>query len=771
MRRFTPLRTALVITLLCLTLGASARPAHAGTPPNRLDDNRAAGTITVTAITGLLSALTGLPLVLIPLTFSGRVIHNPHIFNVYWADDWNSSNPPQFNTSAINNFTTALAGSNYFAAAAQYGVGSASFAGSHVASACGSPGSSESFAAILAWITCEVQVPGTGVPYPDDNSLYNVWLPHGTSVSEAGPNCSGFGAYHFMSAALTIHVVLFVPVPDIQDYAFTVLPTDCANGSFDNLTALASHEIIEASTDPNFGLGWIDLSTFDFHALDQIAKEGEAADICEPGAGAVPMPPVRLNNGVEVAPYWSNAAGACFPATHQVTLDQAGLPNTVPHTVSITGAAITGDTNSHTFPVPFTMQVVDGGTFSFSYPSPVSDPNPGIRYVTADPGGSETLTADFSHTATYAQQDFLTVNTNAGPPSPPSLTVSGWQPDGSTVSLTTDPLLSTPPDRWRFDHWSGDVSAVTPATSIVMNGPKTATANYVLQHDLTFDQAGIPGFPWTVTMDGTTHSGPYSTWFDKGTSHTFSYQSPVPGTSGNQYVLTGTSEPSPLSATSTRTVIGTYKTQHLLTVNTTGLPSPNLATITNSGTSLGTANDSTPLAVWLDDGTVLNLDADANVNGANGIQYFNQGFLPVPPPTLLAPFATTVTYETVAQLIDDAIASGGISGPGAAGQAVAFKQQFAAVQADMAVHNYAQALLDLQSFISHAQAQCCQPTSGKKLSPATAKTFELDASLVYHNALCLARAATQITAATASADYTYYTTLVSSLGGSVLPPC
>src|SRR5205823_6243215 len=176
MRRFTLLRTLLVITLLCLALGASARPARAGSPPNRLDDNRVAGTIGVTAITALLSALTGLPLFLIPLTFSGRVIGNPHIFNVYWADDWNNSNPPQFNTGAIDNFTTALAGSTYFAGAAQYGVGSASFAGSHVASAAicgGAPGSSESFLDILGYITCEVQVPGTHVPYPDGNSLYN----------------------------------------------------------------------------------------------------------------------------------------------------------------------------------------------------------------------------------------------------------------------------------------------------------------------------------------------------------------------------------------------------------------------------------------------------------------------------------------------------------------------------------------------------------------------------------------------------------------------
>jgi hypothetical protein len=95
----------------------------------------------------------------------------------------------------------------------------------------------------------------------------------------------------------------------------------------------------------------------------------------------------------------------------------------------------------------------------------------------------------------------------------------------------------------------------------------------------------------------------------------------------------------------------------------------------------------------------------------------------------------------------------------------------AAFQADLKVHNWAQALSDLQSFISHSQAQCCQTQSGKELSQLTASTFEYDASLVYHNALCKALAAGQITSAQASADYTYYQNLVTGLGNSPLPPC
>src|SRR5713101_5086635 len=200
-------------------------------------------------------------------------------------------------------------------------------------------------------------------------------------------------------------------------------------------------------------------------------------------------------------------------------------------------------------------------------------------------------------------------------------------------------------------------------------------------------------------------------------------------------------------------------------VSLTPSPVVNDTHIFNGATLLGTANDLSPLVLFVDDGPFA-LNADANVNGAGGLQYFFQGFTPAPPVTLTAAFTTTATYKTMAQLIDDALAGGGIYGPGADGLANSYRHQFAAVQADMASRDYAQALTDLQSFISHVQAQ-----SGKHVTPALATTLQLDALLVYHNALCLAVGAAQIDAATASADYTFYSNLESSLGGTVLPPC
>ena len=58
-------------------------------------------------------------------------------------------------------------------------------------------------------------------------------------------------------------------------------------------------------------MGWIDNSKFDLTNLTPLFTEGEAADIC--GRGDVPTDPVRLDSGIMVATYWSNADNACVP--------------------------------------------------------------------------------------------------------------------------------------------------------------------------------------------------------------------------------------------------------------------------------------------------------------------------------------------------------------------------------------------------------------------------------------------------------------------------
>jgi len=822
------LRAAIPIVLavaLLATLVVSS--AEAGSPPNRLDPP---GGGPVGLLTDACNSILGpfkdvsdfFDLDVCP-SMSGRVIANPHIWNVFASDNWDAEHPASLSTAAINDLTRGMidtsSGNDYLGPASQYGVGAASFQGSSQNDGCGgAPSGTTNFVSILLWITCEIQAPGTGIPYPDDNSMYVIYLPASVDVDNGpfGGTCDGFSAYHFQSMALKVDWVtaevpdpldpfgdpIEVPVPPFfhahfQSYPFAVIPLKCAkddtftkgsrgSGTLrpDWVTEMASHEIVEALTDPIVPNGWIDRSKFDFS--DSAFKEGEAADICEPGKAA-PSQPRRLDNGILVSPYWSNRDNACVPLVHKLTLRTIGLPDG--GSAKVTSRAIYGDANEHTqslphvycddpttlsFPAPSSTCVTHNARVSWSFPSPVAG-TPGVRYVTGNTGDSTFIDQDVTSTAIYGQQYFLTTQTSPANVKSlaATLTPSQWAASGSTIGITTDALVPSGADRYRFRSWSwtGDGNSTSLLANILMDAPKTATADYVVQHQITFDQTGIPaGVPWNVTVRGVEHSGPYSEWFDEFDSVAFGFQDPVPGpTPGTRYKLVSVNASSPLSVTTTRTISATYKKQYLLTVNTSGLPSPNLTNITNGGGLLGTANDSTPLAAWVDEGAALALDGDANVNGVDGTQYFAQDFSPAPPATMTGPFQTTLTYKTMAQLIKEALAGGGIVGPNGPGVGTALTQQFAAVEADMGAKRYVPALGDLTAFVDLVKAQCCTPKDGMSITPPIARMLQLNAMLVYRSALCLG--ASMLKPKQMADSYSYYQQLVTSLGGTVLPPC
>ncbi len=90
---------------------------------------------------------------------------------------------------------------------------------------------------------------------------------------------------------------------------------------------------------------------------------------------------------------------------------------------------------------------------------------------------------------------------------------------------------------------------------------------------------------------------------------------------------------------------------------------------------------------------------------------------------MTANISDTATYQTMAQSIGAALASGGIAN---GGQATALTQQFAAVQADIQSGNTAQALADLHSFAADVRAQ-----AGKHITPATVQALLAAAQPVY----------------------------------------
>jgi len=362
---------------------------HAGVPQNLLDDNRGDLALAALETAAFNTAINGAGFNLNPLTannppvfVSGRVLAHPKIHNLYLDDDWDGHNPDAPKMAQLDGFTQALAGSHYLDEAAQYGVQNADFTGSHGRSIFCIPVQPEldhaEFVELLAWVTCEVGFnpvppagllpPITGVPPTNDDTLYVVYLPRSMSIVDG--DCGSLSGYHFFGAApnVTFESVFGVPLPIpvfySQTFAYAVIPTKCAQGGtpqaiMDSITAAASHEIVEAATDPLVGTGWINDSVVDdphgdffsnlingFSNVSTDLKVGETADICEdvtnpqtgPPAFQHPTPPINLpvddstlaqqigNNQIQVATYWSNRGNGCGPFLPTTRL-KFGSPN------------------------------------------------------------------------------------------------------------------------------------------------------------------------------------------------------------------------------------------------------------------------------------------------------------------------------------------------------------------------------------------------------------------------------------------------------------
>jgi hypothetical protein len=308
--------------------------------------------------------------------------------------------------------------------------------------------------------------------------------------------------------------------------------------------------------------------------------------------------------------------------------------------------------------------------------------------------------------------------------------------DGIALDGSGDVYISGTTQSTDFPHTSGVYQTANRGTSnafVAKVGPV---------YQITLDETGLPTtVPHHATFDGATVSLPYNTLVSDGSTHTYSFPSPVPApTAGTRYV---TADP---GGTITHVFSDTaaYTTQHLLSVDESGLPSGLTWHVTVNGTSYPG-----PLSLWLTHGTGLSMSADPLLL-SSGTLYFFQGFSPGVPATLTAPFAITAVYLTMAQILGNAHLPG------------SYNDQWNGVQTDISAGKYADALGDIKAFVNHVTADSQVPLAEQKV-------LVLDAMLVYYQQICPALAAGQISKTTAANDYAYYKATVTSFGGTPLP--
>jgi hypothetical protein len=642
------------------------------------------------------------------------------VFNLYWDSTWDSDHPGA-TRSTINAATSALFGSPYPSSLTQYSVpATLGFRGSAQAvSFCGSsPGSMTSTPTLLLFMICEEATPGDGVPFavafPGDttNIIYNVILPVGTNISDTITNPFN-GNVIFRNGSCNSGVI---PVGGGAIYG-------------------AYHALA-----PGLPIPLVPLRTIFFTIIP--------ADCAKVG-GSLSVPKLMTLISHEVV----EASTDPVPLLYWINLLNSGT------TGGLFSALVTGeaaDECENTFgAVPFAPSGI-AMTVNAYWSNAVH---------ACVVGGSRVVSTTFTETGVPPS---LTTATIAGVSRSLNGSLTEAELEGTSFAFPSE-IDDGAGVRYVLDSCTPSQTGTVafPAGNITADASENITCAYHKEVTVSFNESGIPGgVVWQVTVNGVVHDGPFSDFFPANVPINFSYQSPVPGAvSGTRYVLLGTNVASPVSVFTPTAVIGTYQTQHLLTVSTSGLGS-SFTHVFNGGTLLGMANDSTPVSVWLPSGTSLHLAVDSPVAGPGGMQFIFQGFVPPPPATLTAPFGTVAVYLSVAQMIANAVASGGIYGPGANGIANSLTQKFSNVQDKIARGDLTAALGQIKAFVNEVNAQ-----TGKHITPATAAALDLAALSVFHSVLCQALASGQITPAQASSEYAWYAAQVTSLGGTPLPPC
>src|SRR5919108_506458 len=210
------------------------------------------------------------------------------------------------------------------------------------------------------------------------------------------------------------------------------------------------------------------------------------------------------------------------------------------------------------------------------------------------------MNAPRSLTANYGVQYQLSLATD--PAAVGTNHISGasngdWFDSGATVNVTADlDVAKAVGERYHFSAWSGASTATTLATSVTMNAPKSLTANYGVQYQLSL--ATNPAAVGTGNISGASDGD----WFDSGSTVNLTAALNVPKAAGERYHFSAWSGASTATTVSTSVTMNAPKS---LTANYGVQYQLSLAT---NPAAVGTGNISgASSGDWFDSGASVNV--------------------------------------------------------------------------------------------------------------------------------------------------------------------
>jgi hypothetical protein len=285
------------------------------------------------------------------------------------------------------------------------------------------------------------------------------------------------------------------------------------------------------------------------------------------------------NSGYNFSSWTGSVTGSTNPVA--VTMDSAknitanftSTSSNVSITITSqpTGLNITVDGASYTTPQTFTWS--SGSTHTVSAAAQQGGSSTRYNFLNWSNGGtaSQTITTPSSattYTANYQTQHKLTASvTGSG-----SVTANPSSADGFYNANTSVQLTASPSAGSQFNNWSGALTGNTNPSAVLMDAPKTVTANFATasgSYTVTSSPAGL-----SITVDGVPVTTPQTFNWTPGTSHTLTAPS-MQGTGGTRYLYSSWAHGGGITQTITAppspaTYTANYQTQHQLSISVNG---------------------------------------------------------------------------------------------------------------------------------------------------------------------------------------------------------
>ena len=199
---------------------------------------------------------------------------------------------------------------------------------------------------------------------------------------------------------------------------------------------------------------------------------------------------------------FTNTTNGSGNTTRSVSLTASAVSTAVTVATNPAGLQISVDGTAYTAPRTFNWTAGSSHTLSLSSPQ---NGTSGTRYAYAswsDSGAqSHSITVPSSattYTANFTTQYSLTASANPAAGGAVSPSGTNWYTNGQSINLS-----ATPNSGYNFGGWSGIISGTANPVPITMDGPKSATANFISQTQYTLTVNASPSGSGSVSLNPT----------------------------------------------------------------------------------------------------------------------------------------------------------------------------------------------------------------------------------------------------------------------------